>query len=132
MQCASYAKLNLLLLTLAAVLYGCTDKKADQITPDPDDPGITCDTANLSFSADIMPILQQSCATVGCHNASTRAGGYNMNNFAGFDAAVKKGRVRGAINHQSGYVSMPQMAAKLSDCEITKIEHWITIGSPDN
>src|SRR5215831_9390076 len=29
----------------------------------------------VSFIADIQPIFTQNCATVGCHNATTRSGG---------------------------------------------------------
>ncbi len=121
----------LLPLLLSVALWSCTDKKADQVNPQPPS-SVTCDTGNLSFATDIMPIFQQKCATSGCHTNATQAGGYHYEDYSGIMQPVNNGRLLGAINHQPGFVPMPQNSAKLSDCEIAKITQWIAIGSPDN
>jgi hypothetical protein len=125
-----------LLAAIALFVFGCTNKKADQINPAPPptggqtNPG--CDTTNVTFSGTIQPILQQNCAISGCHTSATRAGGYSYETYAGFMQVVQNGRVLGAINHTAGYVPMPENAPKLSDCAILKITHWIEIGAPNN
>jgi len=123
------------ILTATVTIYSCTNKKADPAaTPQPSqpDPSSGCDTAQLSFAADIMPVFQQNCALSGCHNTVTRAGGYAYTDYNGILQPIQSGRLLGAINHQAGYVPMPQNAPKLSDCDIAKITHWIAIGTPDN
>lgn len=131
MKLNSLKKPGLIVVVLAISFYSCTHKKADEVTPQPGQP-VACDTTNLSFTGDIAPIIQQNCAISGCHNTTTRAGGYNYTTYNGFMAPVQNGRLLGAINHLSGYVPMPQNMPKLSDCEILKITHWIEIGAPNN
>jgi hypothetical protein len=126
----SFRRISLLLGLILVVMYACTNKKADQIAPVIS--GVDCDTVNLSFVNDIMPILQQNCALSGCHNAATNSGGYTYESYAGFMEPINNGRLLGAINRQQGFVPMPKNAPKLSDCDIAKITHWIEIGAPDN
>lgn len=115
----------------SALVYSCTSKKGD--TPNPSNPTpVTCDTTNMTYSGSINPIIQQNCAISGCHTNATQAGGYSYETYTGLKAAVTNGRLLGAINHQAGYVAMPQSAAKLSDCDIAKITEWVAIGAPNN
>lgn len=130
----SIPKKNVLLsgfLVLVCV-YGCTDKKADQVTPSPPSSSGGCDTTNVTFSAVISPIVQANCALSGCHTNASRAGGYSYESYTGLMEVVNNGRLLGAIRHESGYVPMPQNAAKLSECDIEKIAHWVNMGAPNN
>lgn len=115
-----------------AFIFGCTDKKADQVTPSPPPSSGGCDTTNVTFSAVVNPIIQNSCALSGCHTNATRAGGYTYESYTGLMRAVNNGRLLGAIRHGNGYVAMPQSAPKLSDCDIEKITHWVNMGAPNN
>jgi len=113
----------------AAFIYGCVNNKADSINPV--NPG-GCDTTNLTYSGNINPIIQQNCTLSGCHTNAAMAGGYSFETFAGLHMALQNDRLIGAINHQSGFVAMPQNSAKLSDCDIEKITQWVAIGAPNN
>ena len=131
MRIPSVSKKTLVITAvIAAFIYSCTSKKGD--TPNPANPGVTCDTANMSYTNNINPIIQQNCAIGGCHDNATQAGGYSYTTYAGLKQAITNGRLLGAINHSNGFVAMPQNAAKLSDCNIAKITQWIAIGSPNN
>lgn len=122
-------KIVLFSLLTAAFAYGCVNNKADTIKPA--NPG-GCDTANLSYAADINPIMQQSCAVSGCHTNATMAGTFTFETYAGVREAIQHDRLIGAINHQSGFIAMPQNSPKLSDCAIAKITQWVVIGAPNN
>jgi len=123
-------KVFIITAVIAAFIYSCTSKKGD--TPGPTNPSGTCDTANMSYANNINPIIQQNCAVSGCHNNATQAGGYSYETYNGLKQAINNGRLLGAINHNNGFVAMPQNAAKLSDCNIAKITQWVANGSPNN
>ena len=125
------------LLTLAAVIAfaGCYNDKADQLYPEPGNPGgggNTCDTANVSYAATIQPILTQYCALAGCHDATTPSFGYDFAVYAGAQMANTNGRLLGAINHSTGFQPMPKNMAKLSDCNINKLTAWVNQGAQNN
>lgn len=89
-----------------------------------------CDTSTYTYSSKISGIMSTWC--VGCHNSSNKGGNYDFSNYTGVSDAVKAGRLLGSIQHLTGYVAMPQNAAKISDCEITTLEKWIKAGYPNN
>jgi hypothetical protein len=45
---------------------------------------------------------------------------------------VDSGQLLGAIKHSPGYSQMPKNEAMLVDCDIQKIETWITEGALQN
>jgi mono/diheme cytochrome c family protein len=89
-----------------------------------------CDTLNLSFSADIQPILDNSCT--GCHSGAAPSGEVNLGTYAGVKAVADDTRLLGSIDHLPGYSRMPQGGNKLSACNIAKISAWINAGAPNN
>jgi hypothetical protein len=92
--------------------------------------GGNCDTSNVTFSAVVLPILNQNCALSNCHKTGSALGGYMLDNYAGAKAA--EGRIIGAITHSSGFSPMPKNLPMLSDCDITKISIWVAQGAPNN
>jgi uncharacterized membrane protein len=93
----------------------------------------TCDLSNVTFSATVSPILQASCFT--CHsnaNAVSSGGGIKLQNYADVSVIAKNGKLLGTITHASGFQAMPQGGGKLTDCEINKIQTWITNGTLNN
>lgn len=122
-------KLLLALCTLAltSLTTSCYYDKKENLYP-PTSGGVSCDTANVSYSGTVKPILTASC--IGCHSASNASGGYNLGDHAGVTASSS--RLLGAIQHASGYSAMPKSAAKLSSCQIAQIEKWLNAGAPNN
>lgn len=92
-----------------------------------------CDsTGNVTYSATIAGIISTNCS--GCHSnstANTYGGGFS---FEGYTNLVAENSVRliNTLLHTDGYSAMPKGGAKLSDCNISKINKWIKSGEPNN
>jgi len=89
-----------------------------------------CDTSTYTFSAIIQPIMNTWC--VNCHSSTTPNGGYNFAGYSGVSVAAANGMLLGTIKHSPGYQPMPQGGAKISSCDIAKIENWVQAGYPNN
>jgi len=116
--------LAVFILPLAFFVISCGD--------DDDDTGDTCDTTNVTYTNSIATILNANCAFSGCHSSADVYVG-PMSNYAEAAAFAGAGRIVGAINHDTGFEPMPRPSgtAKLSDCNIDKIEAWIAAGTPE-
>jgi hypothetical protein len=112
-------------LPLAFLAWGCYYDKEESLYPQ-----TSCDTSNVTFSGTVQPILQSNCSQ--CHNSVSPSSGIDLTSYDAVVAAVNTGRLLGAINHETGYIWMPQNADKLGDCQITQITIWIGAGMPKN
>ncbi len=117
----------LISFAILIALYGC---EHDPIEPDPDDDPVTCDTVDVSFTADIAPFFNPKCLS--CHAGAFPSGGIDMSDHAGVMVQVNNGRLLGAVRHEQGFSPMPQGQAKLNNCEIALLESWVTQGALDN
>lgn len=88
----------------------------------------TCDTTNITYSQSVAPVFAGYCNS--CHGGSSPSGNINTDSYLGVTSNIS--RIRGAINHESGYSRMPQNGGKLSTCDLTKIDIWISQGMPEN
>lgn len=117
-------KLNLTFLFAFGLLtfIACGDPEE----PDP----VACVTTDLTYTADIADIINESCATVGCHGMGTTTT-FEMHDYTTTKAAVDYDRIIGAINHDADFSPMPypEGAAKLEQCKIDQITAWITAGA---
>ncbi len=89
-----------------------------------------CDTANVSFAADVQPILSTYC--LGCHSGGSPQGGIALNGYANVLLQANNGRLVGSIDHLPAFSPMPQGQSKLSDCNIALIRNWVAQGASDN
>ena len=86
-----------------------------------------CDTSLVSFSNDILPIINNSCATVGCHVQG--GGGVGIfENHTQIKSKVDDGSFNQRVVVQQ---DMPP-SSPLSDCQIAHIQQWIIEGAPNN
>jgi cytochrome c553 len=108
---------------LVMTLIQCTKESAVDIA--------TCTGTTPTYTADIKAIMNASCATSGCHNATTKESGYDLSSYAGTKAAAAKTAFLGSMQHKSGYDVMPRGASKLSDATLTKIACWVQNGTPE-
>jgi hypothetical protein len=92
----------------------------------------TYDCANTvaTYSADIKPIMDASCATSNCHSASKKAAGIDLSTYATVKAYSSNDKFIKSIQHISGVEKMPRGASKLSDSEIKLIYCWTNNGTP--
>lgn len=131
---------------LTLVLVSCGGD-GNSTGPDPDpDPNPDPDRV-VSFSQDISPIFQSSCATSGCHGSGTQESGVNLSSYD--DALNSVGNQYGenVINEgnpdESPLVDkiepnpqigqrMPYQRDPLPQADIDSIRAWIADGAPDN
>ncbi|MGC4057612.1 MAG: hypothetical protein QM743_05745 [Chitinophagaceae bacterium] len=108
---------------LLSTQYSCYKDNKETMYP----PLGACDTTNTTWSADIQPMVQASCAKSGCHDASASAG-INLTTYSGAKSIVDDGRFLRVIEDGS----MPQGASKWDDCSINKLRRWINNGASNN
>jgi len=114
----------LLMFTLTLSLAGCYyDKEEDLYLGNN-----TCDTTNVTYTKTIAPIFGGYCNS--CHSSSSPNGNIVTDNYTSVKANIT--RIRGAINHQTGFIAMPENGGKLSDCDLIKIDIWINHQMPNN
>jgi len=117
-------KLLFLLFTLAAA-SGCYYDIEEELY------NCSVDPAAVKYSSTVSNILTSNGCT-GCHSNTAPAGGFNLSNYNGVKAAVSAGRLYGAINHEPGFIPMPQGGGKINSCDIKRIKAWIDAGAPNN
>jgi hypothetical protein len=116
------------LITMISVI-SCSKQSEDRLqalTPTP------CDTTSVSYSNDIIPILQNNCYS--CHGNGNTAGsgGILIDGYANLDKWAANGYLVGNVTHAPGYVPMPYGLPALPDCEINKIVAWVHQGALNN
>lgn len=123
--------LNSGFFTLMILLFSCAKgNEADlQIAGQGGNTG-SCNTVNMKFSADIIPILQANCSS--CHNSIRAEAAVKTENYSSVKMIADNGLLIGTITHASGFSPMPQGKPKLADCDINKIKAWITEGTKNN
>ena len=91
----------------------------------------TCETANVSFSAVILPIIEQNCFN-GCHSGANPSGGFTLESYADVKVKVDDDRLGGAVERKADFVAMPLNMDPLPSCEVDQIIAWIEQGANDN
>jgi hypothetical protein len=123
-----------LIIIIVATIYSCTSNKYDKLYP-ASSQALTCDTTNISFATDIVPILSTNCYSPGngCHDVTGSAiSGYDFTKYSVISSVALTGPLLLDINWGSGAQDMPMNGAKLSQCDINKFTRWINEGAPNN
>lgn len=126
----------LIALLGSMLLYACSKSSEDNVNPDPDPPGGGggggCDTVNMKYTANVVPILSSNCYS--CHGTASNSGsnGITLEGHSNILSYANNGTLIGVITHASGFPQMPQGGAKLSACNINIIRSWINNGAQDN
>lgn len=110
----------LLLFTLAGCKY---DKQMIVQTT-------ICDTAIVTFSGVVQPILTTFC--ISCHSGPNATNGIRVEDYTTVKQLIPNGKLLGTITHSPGFTPMPIGRSKLSDCNIAKIRKWIDQGAQNN
>ena len=110
-------------------LASCKKDNAEEMYPA--DPGVTCDTTNVTFSGTIQPIIEAKCVNSGCHHTGTPSG-IVLTAYSGIAAIANNGKLISAITHDGNASFMPEGQPKLDDCTIAKITKWVNDGAPNN
>jgi hypothetical protein len=123
--------MNYFLISVVVLLmFSCTKDKGLPST-DTNSTAGTMDpcASNISYSINIVPIINNSCALSGCHTPT------GFKDFSSYNAI--KTEIIGYT--PSLYLSrikpgggMPQIGSPLGSCEIKQIETWLNSGYPNN
>lgn len=89
-----------------------------------------CDTAIVTFSGSVKPILVTHC--LNCHTGTTAPLGVRLDSYTAVKTVALNGKLLGTITHSPGFSPMPQNQAKLTDCQIATISKWINNGALNN
>jgi|SRR5690606_26629877 hypothetical protein len=114
---------KLLFLTLV-LTAGCYYDVYDELYPS------ECKTENVSYQADILPILTGKCYQ--CHDAANNQGNVTLEGYDNLKFYANSGQLLGAIRHDNGFSPMPQSGGKLSDCYISLFGIWVAEGALNN
>lgn len=132
-------QLCLTVFLLSVLFYACTKSGGvvNNGIPNPGDSGNnngggSCDTSNMTYMTNVVPILQQNCYR--CHGSTTNSGSFGLvlEGYNNIRPYAESGTLIGVISHAQGYVPMPEDGGKLSDCDINKIRSWISHGIQNN
>jgi hypothetical protein len=116
-----------LLPTGLTLLHSCTNEKAD--LPEPDPQPAPCDSVSAKYTADIKPIITNSCVFGGCHGLGEPQG-----DFTGYNVLKAKAD-NGTLNNRIVVLkNMPPNGSgiSLTADERKKIDCWIKAGAPNN
>jgi len=83
-----------------------------------------CDSVNVGYFLIIKPLFAKAC--VGCHNNAFPSGGIQLADYDGSKSAGQAGRLMGAVKWTTGFSPMPKGGNKLTNCEITQLQKWIS------
>lgn len=103
------------------VLTGCYYDKEEELYPNKFNP---CDTTNLTYNTAIKAIINSNCGSSGCHIAGGTSP--DLSTYTLLKANITSVKFR-AIEVKN----MPSPSG-MSACNISKLDHWITIGMPEN
>jgi len=94
-------------------------------------------TATVSFTKDVLPIMQQSC--IKCHGGEKTEAGLSLKDYAGIMAGSENGPVVMPGNAaESDFVrlvaqgKMPKRANRLPDSQVKILTDWVNAGAPNN
>jgi hypothetical protein len=92
--------------------------------------GGACDTAAVSFAADIQPIMSAQCT--GCHGAASPNGGLSLTNHAQIAAATLSGSLLNRVHLPAGNPLAMPPSGPLSSCQKAKLRTWKRQGALNN
>lgn len=106
-------------MTLSLLATGCYYDNQDEMYGG-------CDTANVTYTKIIAPIMQ-NC--VGCHGAKGASANISLHDYNSVKACATLGRLSGSLNQSPGYIAMPP-SGKLGNCDLKQLDKWIINGMP--
>lgn len=110
------------LILISVSLQSCYNDSEEAIYGD-----VTCDVTDVTYTDDVAPIINSSCATTGCHVAGGSGPG-NFNDFSDLAGKVSNGSFENRVLVQQ---TMPP-DAPLQACELEILQAWLDSGANNN
>ena len=121
--------LQLTFLAFSFFITSCYYDNQEEIHPNISDN--SCDTMGVvSYSNDIVPILNNNCGTSNSCHGSSNISGVVLNNYASVQS--KEEKMVKAILHDPTVSPMPNGGTTINICSIKKIQSWVGQGSLNN
>lgn len=120
----------LLILVLAFLCCSCYYDSKEELYPSLNT-GL-CDTADVSFSSDIKPVITGHC--YGCHsngNAPFYGAGIALEDYPETYSAAMDGSLYGSVEYDPEYEAMPP-DYRLDSCSVLMIRAWINQNAKNN
>jgi len=91
----------------------------------------TVTTEDVCFSRDVLPLFVSNCTTAGCHDATTRAEGYNLTTYGSIMAGIKAGSASTSklYREMSSGQMPPYPKTKMTAAQLAIISKWINAGA---
>ncbi len=131
-----YAKIVAFIL-MAGFLSACGPQSASQPTGPTSDAQPMAQASAVSFTKDVLPILQSRC--VNCHGGERVSKGLNLNSYADLMSGSQNGPVVTPGNATNSLMvqmiteqKMPKNGPKLTSPQIQTITNWISQGALNN
>lgn len=124
-----YFNIVLAIAFVSIAFSACFYDKADMVYPSI---ATTCDTTTVTYSNQIVSILNAQCNY--CHGAAANSigGGIYLNTYAALKPYVTNGSFLNSILQNGKASAMPKNGAKMDNCSILKIQSWINKGALNN
>jgi len=106
-------------------LAGCSKQSEDKLKGN-----ATCDTTNVSYSLQVVPILQNNCYS--CHSGSTPPTGIKLDTYSSLKVFASNGFLSAAVQHTGTVTPMPYGLPQLPSCEVNTIVAWVNQGMLNN
>ncbi len=91
----------------------------------------TCDTASVSYSGFILPLMQSHCYK--CHKETEPLfSGYVLEGYDATKTYVTSGKIGDRTNNVANPMPPLSEGGLLPDCDRQKILAWIRAGAPNN
>jgi hypothetical protein len=120
----SYRKVVILFMAMGMIYFtGCYYDNEAELYPN------DCATQNVTYTQFVRPFIDAGCS---CHVKGSINGSVNLHTYNDLNVYIQNGLFMKTIKHESGVSPMPPAVAKRTDCEITKLESWISNGAIEN
>ena len=129
-------RFKIIVVLIGCFFCGCRNDKFKPITKVnniANPPTNVCGSlANVSFSAQVQPILNNNC--VNCHNTFS---GLKLSDYSHVASLANNGQLSGSLNGNTVFLQMPLNANMdsslvMDSCSIKTILNWINQGSLNN
>lgn len=115
-------KKTTIFILFTLVLYSCFNDNEEELYGP-----VSCDVSNVTYSNDVSAIINNSCATTGCH-VSGGTGPGNFTEYNQLKITVDNGTFENRVLIQK---TMPP-STPLSDCELQLLQAWLDDGALQN
>lgn len=106
-------------------LAGCSKESEDKLRGN-----TKCDTSNISYSLQVVPLLQNNCYS--CHSSSTPPTGIRLDTYTSLKVFASNGFLSAAVQHTGTVTPMPYGLPQLPSCEVNTIVAWVNQGMLNN